>query len=83
MLILFEVFLGGKVPIYTRDGLIFKLKIKTTTLQRAVKELESIGLIKITKKKRLDGSEVVAVELTPEGYEKLSSSLHLIHSFIM
>jgi len=78
--ILCEVHMGGKLPLYTRDGLLFKMQLKTTTLQGAIEELERLNLIRVTKKQRQDGSEVAAIELTQEGREKLNEPLPLLYA---
>lgn len=69
---------GGKLPLRTRNGLMFRLALHGRTLERAVKELERQGLVERCMQPTPRG-EVQALRLNDEVVQQITRALSLFN----
>jgi len=78
--ILMEVCFKKQAPLYTKDGIYFKICTHPSTLKRAVADLEMSGIIKSIDIPREDGSTVKGIEITLQGEKMAKEGLSVLHT---
>jgi len=79
--VLLEAVAGKRVPLWTRDGLYFRLRTNTGTLKQALEELQGRGLVKGVRIPSGNGGEVEGIEITPVGEQVARDGIALLHVF--
>ena len=75
--ILIRAYEDKRVPIWTKDGIQFRMGLKTTTAKNASRRLTEKGLVRVVHKPYDNERAVIAIEITPEGQELLARPAHV------